>query len=828
MGSYCDKLARYRSGFFRLSNLFLWSWVMKTLPFFQSLTQQLNHWRRRYSVLNRLHLLLVVNRGGQPKAPKNRRPFCQLASRRVSQNRSVAIFLLAIVSLTAVMGYGLYNQPQLRVNMIAPQTIIAPTTKQIENKKKTAENRKVASHKSVPVLMIDPIASEEVQLSLQKILDTGNTIRNLEGAFPFTENFILSVERQRYLHACPEAEWQALLKSTPPSLGTQKTEFTQAVADIQSYRATNSAQNVSTLIATINQARLGYAKAKAKLLQIKSADPKTVYDLTFLDLSEEDWQKVETGIHDSAERILAQGIPPGLPPNILKDAVDLNLRFLPQEAQPTASNLLFSALGPNLKKDEEQTKLKESLDAATVKPYVVKITQGEAIIRKRQRITEWQFQVLEEYHLNGREIDWPGLGELAFAVAWAVGILVLVERQLHSQLRQRDRLLVLLLTLSTPLILTMGTPYTNWSAVGILLSSFYGSTIGMTVIALLMLLLPISVKISRIALLTGVAGGILGSCMAGRLRSREELAILGVVVGLTEGAVYLILTLLFGTANGQQWYHMFQEAGLFALSGLAWSIVALGLSPYLEQLFDLVTPIRLAELASPNRHLLKRLATETPGTFQHTLFVSTLAEAAAKQLGCNVELVRAGTLYHDIGKMHDPLAFIENQMGGPNKHDTEIKDPWKSAAIIKKHVTEGLVMARKHRLPTAIQAFIPEHQGSMQISYFYYQALEIAAKDPRIIVDEADFRYDGPIPQSRETGILMLADSCEAALRSLKDACPEQALNMLNNILRARWQDNQLIDSGLKREEMSQIAEIFVQVWQQFHHKRIAYPKVKT
>jgi len=828
MGSYCDKLARYRSGFFRLSNLFLWSWVMKTLPFFQSLTQQLNHWRRRYSVLNRLHLLLVVNRGGQPKAPKNRRPFCQLASRRVSQNRSVAIFLLAIVSLTAVMGYGLYNQPQLRVNMIAPETIIAPTTKQIENKKKTAENRKVASHKSVPVLMIDPIASEEVQLSLQKILDTGNTIRNLEGAFPFTENFILSVERQRYLHACPEAEWQALLKSTPPSLGTQKTEFTQAVADIQSYRATNSAQNVSTLIATINQARFGYAKAKAKLLQIKSADPKTVYDLTFLDLSEEDWQKVETGIHDSAERILAQGIPPGLPPNILKDAVDLNLRFLPQEAQPTASNLLFSALGPNLKKDEEQTKLKESLDAATVKPYVVKITQGSPIIRKRQRITEWQFQVLEEYHLNGREIDWPGLGELAFAVAWAVGILVLVERQLHSQLRQRDRLLVLLLTLSTPLILTMGTPYTNWSAVGILLSSFYGSTIGMTVIALLMLLLPISVKISRIALLTGVAGGILGSCMAGRLRSREELAILGVVVGLTEGAVYLILTLLFGTFNSPQWYHMFQEAGLFALSGLAWSIVALGLSPYLEQLFDLVTPIRLAELASPNRHLLKRLATETPGTFQHTLFVSTLAEAAAKQLGCNVELVRAGTLYHDIGKMHDPLAFIENQMGGPNKHDTEIKDPWKSAAIIKKHVTEGLVMARKHRLPTAIQAFIPEHQGSMQISYFYHQALEIAAKDPRIIVDEADFRYDGPIPQSRETGILMLADSCEAALRSLKDACPEQALNMLNNILRARWQDNQLIDSGLKREEMSQIAEIFVQVWQQFHHKRIAYPKVKT
>ncbi|MFM8007859.1 MAG: HDIG domain-containing metalloprotein, partial [Dolichospermum sp.] len=127
------------------------------------------------------------------------------------------------------------------------------------------------------------------------------------------------------------------------------------------------------------------------------------------------------------------------------------------------------------------------------------------------------------------------------------------------------------------------------------------------------------------------------------------------------------------------------------LSGWAWSIVALGLSPYLETLFDVITPIRLAELANPNRPLLKRLATEAPGTFQHTLLVATLAEAAAKELGCNVELVRAGTLYHDIGKMHDPLGFIENQIGIPNKHETEIKDPWKSAEIIKKHVTEGLV-----------------------------------------------------------------------------------------------------------------------------------------
>jgi membrane-associated HD superfamily phosphohydrolase len=128
-------------------------------------------------------------------------------------------------------------------------------------------------------------------------------------------------------------------------------------------------------------------------------------------------------------------------------------------------------------------------------------------------------------------------------------------------------------------------------------------------------------------------------------------------------------------------------------------------------------------------------------------------------------------------------------------------------------------------LPKAIQAFIPEHQGTMAIAYFYHQAKQRAEQQGLPPVSEQAFRYDGPIPQSRETGIVMLADSCEAALRSLDEATPEQALNMVNKILKARWNDDQLVDSGLTREEMPKIAEIFVRVWQQYNHKRIAYPK---
>jgi cyclic-di-AMP phosphodiesterase PgpH len=282
--------------------------------------------------------------------------------------------------------------------------------------------------------------------------------------------------------------------------------------------------------------------------------------------------------------------------------------------------------------------------------------------------------------------------------------------------------------------------------------------------------------------------------------------------------------LILSATAGTIWYAVLPGAIVYGFYGVVSSVVALGISPYLERFFDLITPIRLAELSNPNRPLLKRLAMEAPGTFQHTLFVASLAEAAARELGCNVELIRAGTLYHDIGKMHDPQGFIENQMGFVNKHD-QIGNPFISAAIIKKHVSEGLVMARQYNLPKAIQDFIPQHQGTLLISYFYFQAKTQSEKNGFKPFPEDDFRYDGPIPQSRETAIVMLADGCEAALRSLKGATTEQAIAMVHKIFKARWRDNQLAESGLKYEELPIIAEIFVKVWQQFNHQRITYPK---
>ncbi|XWK86052.1 MAG: HDIG domain-containing metalloprotein [Phormidium sp.] len=778
-------------------------------------------------VLKHLRSLLVETNPCQTQALNCRRS-------KTGKRPKVAL-VMAMISLTSAMGHRFYNQPKLDVDTLAPATIVAPRDAKVADPKTTEVKQKAARRGLIPVLMVDPNVNHQIYQELQQKIQQINQSRRIAGQFPFTS--VLSTASQIYLRSCSESEWQAILAglndpnekienvnelpANASSPEVNSPQVPQVINELKAYRRINP-EGLATLINTIFQARQRYAQAIAnlssKLLETAENSP----NLSFLELTEADWRKTQDGIPQAVERILTQGIAPGLPLVLKQQAVKIQVtNLVPETAQPVVTQLIVGALKPNLIEDAEQTKLQAEQAAQQVKPEIVEIRKGEIIVKAGQQITQREFVLLDHFKLSRREVNWWALIGCGVLVSGGVLVFWWVERRFHAGLRQRDHVLILLLALSVPLLVSLGVNYSSLPAVGLLVGSFYGSALGLTTVGLLTLGLPIGMEnILWDHLLANAAGALVGSLMAGRLRSREELALLGIGIGLTEGIVYLTLNLVLSAAAGSIWIAILQEAAIYSLTGVAWSVVALGISPYLEQLFDLVTPVRLAELANPNRPLLKRLAEEAPGTFQHTLFVATLAEAAAKALDCNVELVRTGTLYHDIGKLHDPQGFIENQMGGPNKHD-QINDPYFSAAIIKKHVTEGLIMARRYRLPKAIQAFIPEHQGTMQIAYFYHQAKQ-QEKEP---VDESFFRYAGPIPQSRETGVVMLADSCEAALRSLKDATYEEALAMVNKIMKARWQDNQLVDSGLTRTEMSQIAEIFVQVWQQFHHKRIAYPK---
>lgn len=758
--------------------------------------------------------------------------------RRQNQSKISSLLLLlilSIVGLTSIVGYRFYNQPQLTVGKIAPVTIKAPYSKQFEDTKTTQERRTQVQTGVIPILKQNHEQTIEIKLQLAKYLERIENLRESIAPFPIIDPKILPLSTQQYLRACPEEDFKAILKAIEPQ--TQSSEIAtnklpdlnlklpQIFLELQNYRRRVSASEFEVLLSQLTLSRYQYQQ-EWQHLQEKPIDSFSEAEIaSLLDLTDTNWQDTKIAILLATERILTQGVPQGMPYNLLEETVAIQIDpKLPTSNSHIASNILLKVLEPNLEEDSNATRNIAEKAAMAIDPVIVKIERGETIVQKGETITQAEFVMLDGFGLSRRTISWLGLEFSAFLVASVIGLFILIQRKIYTSVRRRDYLLLCLLSLSAPLLNVLHFPYINLAAIGLLVSSFYTPGLAVTHISLLTTLVWFSTRaINWQYLLAGSVGGLLAASLAGKLRSREAMARLGVIVGLAQGGVYFITNLILSASPTTIWSAILPKAIIYGSSGLVWSIVAIGLSPYLERGFDLITPIRLAELSNPNLPLLKRLATEAPGTFQHTMFVASLAEAAARELNCNVELVRAGTLYHDIGKMHDPLGFIENQMGGVNKHD-EIDDPWQSAELIKKHVTEGLVMARKYGLPKAIRNFIPEHQGTLLIAYFYYQAKQKAQPEDKTLL-ESDFRYAGPIPQSRESGIIMLADGCEAALRSMRDVTPKQAKLTIEKIFKARWQDSQLINSSLSYEELPTIADVFVRVWQQFNHKRIAYPK---
>lgn len=242
------------------------------------------------------------------------------------------------------------------------------------------------------------------------------------------------------------------------------------------------------------------------------------------------------------------------------------------------------------------------------------------------------------------------------------------------------------------------------------------------------------------------------------------------------------------------------------------------------QLFNIPTAVRLIELSQPNNALLQRLLREAPGTYTHSLQVANLAEQAATAIGANAQLVQVAALYHDIGKMKNPAFFTENQRDMVrNPHDT-LNDPYRSADIIINHVIDGDEMARKARLPNRMRDFIREHHGTTETFVFYQQALALAGDD-KDAVDVADFTYPGPKPRSRETAILMLADSCEAAVRAIRPESTAQLEETINKIIDGKIKAKQLNDSGLTLNELHTIKQVFIDILQAMFHPRINYAK---
>jgi putative nucleotidyltransferase with HDIG domain len=790
---------------------------MKTL---QSIRHHFNQWQKKTLQDNVINNSKIKNSSSPVDENK------PLIFQWICKIHSPVMVLLSISTMTGLVSYRFYNQPELAVGTISPTKIMAPADGDFLDEKTTEELRRKTRSGLLPVLQQDITLTQTIHHRINRKLEEIDTLRGLINGIPVINKNILPLTTQKYLYSLSVLQWEKILtdiNNSPSSLS----EYPE-VKPLLTYKQKVNDDEFQETLATLQQYGNQYQNSLAEFKQ-RNINHLTDDDIKILlNIDSQTWEKTKIAMEDASKKILTQGISPGLPEEIKYRTLQLHLEnSVSPEVNDIAIKLLSKNLDSNLTINEQETKIRAERAALAIQPVVVSIRKNEVIVNAGEKITQTDFVLLDNFNLSRRSINWTGVAGSSVLVTVSVFSYMSITNKIKGKLRRRDQVLLWLLSLSVPIISIFDVGYNSLPALGFLVSSFYGPSLALTNVTLITGLTLFQIEmIGWKYLIPSFAGGILASLMASRLHSREELALLGVGVGLTQGSTYFIAQLISTAATATVWYTLLPSAIWHGTVGLTYSILALGISPYLERFFDLITPIRLAELSNTNRPLLKRLATEAPGTFQHTMFVASLAEAAARKLHCNVELVRAGTLYHDIGKMHDPLGFIENQMGGPNKHDI-INDCYKSAEIIKKHVSEGIVMAKKCGLPQSIIDFIPQHQGTLLISYFYYQAKTQAEGEGKNIqdMDETIFRYDGPIPQTRETAIVMLADGCEAALRSLKDATPDQAIAMVNKIFKARWRDHQLDNSGIKYEELPIVAEVFVNVWQQFNHQRISYPK---
>ena len=478
-----------------------------------------------------------------------------------------------------------------------------------------------------------------------------------------------------------------------------------------------------------------------------------------------------------------------------------------------------------------------------VAPVTVDYLQNQTIVQKGERITPEVLEAINEFGLTESRPDFARLGGWVLLSVLVVGILLGWIWRFRRQLWHRTNALVLigLIVVGTTLLLKLtagraGLPFIlPTAAAGMLLAILLDSGVATIVLAMIALIGGAvngpqgSLELMAYIFLGGMAG-----IVAIRRGDRFQVFI---QAGLAVAIVNVLVVAMFGFLGLHDARGVIELIGASLLSAAGSAIAAVGTFAVFGSVFGILTVFQLLELANPSQPLLRRLLVETPGTYHHSLMVGNLAERAAEAIGADPLLTRVAAYYHDIGKLANPLAFIENQSGGENVHDQ--LDPETSAQILKQHTADGIDIAYKARLPKNLIAFIPQHHGTAIMSYFYARAKGIAAEPyggpqtpdgarAAAAVDERKFRHSGPKPQSREAALIMLADGVEASVRSLSSRDEPAIRAMVARIIDERMTDGQFDECDLTLRDVEKIKEAFVQQLLGMYHQRIAYPQNKV
>ncbi len=479
---------------------------------------------------------------------------------------------------------------------------------------------------------------------------------------------------------------------------------------------------------------------------------------------------------------------------------------------------------PTLSVDEAATEAARATAADGVDPVVIIKQSGENIVQRGEVVTAEHIEIIRRLGLLDQGGSLPSLAALvALAIIAVVGGATYLWR-FDNRIFERSRDLAIIATL------VLGAVWVTRA----ILWFFPEVSLYLLPVPLAAMLATVLVN-SRVGLLTAVLtviGGVLlgfsGGAAVVAMLVWSALSVVAMSFMTERARLFYVGLFLVGSGSLLAWLATVAggaqpgEAALAAangaLGGLFAAVLGYGLLPFFEYAFGVTTDVRLLELASPGHPLMRRLMVEAPGTYSHSVLTGNLTEAAAEAIGANPLLARVGAYYHDIGKLSRPGFFVENQAGTENPHDATT--PSLSAIIITAHVREGIELARKYRLPPEIVDIIEQHHGDSLVSYFYNKAAE--GEGP---VAEADFRYTFARPQSREAALVMLADSAEAAVRTVKKPSLPRVESAVRSVVEGKVADGQLHDSHLTLADLDEIIRVYAAMLASIYHPRIEYPE---
>ena len=513
-----------------------------------------------------------------------------------------------------------------------------------------------------------------------------------------------------------------------------------------------------------------------------------------------------------------------LPSKIEEVQNEFQSKYLDQDLKNIGELLVKSIIKPNRTIDTEATESKRQ-KAFEDRNNIEKISRNSRILSVGDTVTEDKLSILRELDLleTGSKVDLVFASGI-FAVilllaAFLIIFMVFFSRQI---LNSRKEIILISVVIIFSLGVAMG--INNYSSLAIpvfiapmLISILVDTKVAVAVNFVLALAISLITGDNPGFLYISLISGSFSAFLVARANQRIKLTASGFVIAL----INVVIISCVGIINKSSFSAILNDSVIVFLNGAASIVITIGLLPLLESAFNIITPMKLLELANPNQALIKRLLMEAPGTYHHSLMVGNLAEVATEAIGGNALLARVGAYFHDVGKLKRPNFFRENQLTD-NPHDRMTANL--STLVITSHTKDGAELAEKFKIPAAIKDIINQHHGTTLVAYFYHKAKKGEKGDQ---VKPENFRYEGPKPTTKESAVVMLADSVEAAVRSMIDKTEGKIEGLVRKIIKDKLDDGQLDLCDLTLKDLDNIAKGFMQVFSGFFHEREEYPEIR-